>query len=86
MSNALSAVSPGPAHVESDIVTELARWLADQVTKGVARVVLAQKLGDSSHHAVDEWTTGDLLDAHALADVIYGAAVREAQTLRVSVA
>ena len=66
MSNALSAVSAAsPAHVETDIISELARWLAEQVTKSVARVVLAQKLGDSSHHAVDEWTTSDLVDAHA---------------------
>jgi hypothetical protein len=84
--SAVSTVSSVPSHVESDIVAELARWLADQATKAVARVVLAQKLGDSSHHAVDEWTTAELVDPHALAEVIYGAAVREAQTLRTSVA
>jgi hypothetical protein len=82
----LSPVSsvPSHAHVEGDTVSDLARWLTEQVAKQAARVVLAQRVAESGHHTVDEWTTADLVDARALADVIYGAAMRDAQALRTS--
>jgi hypothetical protein len=82
----LSPVSSVPAHthVEGDTISDLARWLADQVTKHASRVVLAQRVADSGHHTVDEWTVAELVDARALAEVIYGAAMRDAQALRTS--
>jgi hypothetical protein len=82
----LSTVSSVPGHVESDPISELARWIPDQLRKRASRFVLAQRVGDSAHHTVDEWTTAELTDANALAEVIYGTAVRDAQALKTSLA
>jgi hypothetical protein len=84
----LSPVSSVPAQalVEGDTVSGLARWIADQVAKHASRVVLAQRVEGSGHHTVDEWSVAELVDARALAEVIYGAAMRDAQALRTSLA
>jgi hypothetical protein len=82
----LSTVSSVPGHVESDPISELARWIPDQIRKRATRFVLAQRVGESAHHSVDEWTTAELTDANALAEVIYGTAVRDAQALKTSLA
>ena len=82
----LSTVSSVPGHVESDPISELARWIPDQIGKRASRFVLAQKVGDSAHQTVDEWMTAELTDANALAEVIYGTAVRDAQALKTSLA
>lgn len=82
----LSTVSSVPGHVESDPISELARWIPEQIRKRASRFVLAQRVGDSAHHTVDEWTTAELTDANALAEVIYGTAVRDAQALKTSLA
>jgi hypothetical protein len=75
------------AHVESDIVASLAHWIAEQIRKGAPRLVLAQRIADGSMQTVDEFEVhGDPLDTHAMAEVIYGAAQREAHTLRTSIA
>jgi hypothetical protein len=82
----LSTVSSVPSHVESDPIAELSRWIPEQVRKRATRIVLAQRVGDSAHHTVDEWTLAELTDPHALAEVIYGTAVRDAQALKTSLA
>lgn len=80
----LSPVSSIPAHVESDTVSDLTRWIPEQIRKRASRFVLAQRVGDSAHHTVDEWTTAELTDAGALAETIYATAVRDAQALKAS--
>ena len=47
----LSTVSSVPGHVESDPISELARWIPDQLRKRASRFVLAQRVG------VAEWET-----------------------------
>jgi hypothetical protein len=68
-----------------DTISDLARWITEQVLKHVARIVLAQRTG-AANQVIDEWTLAELVDAGALAQVIYAAAVRDAQALRVSLA
>ena len=85
-SNVLSTVSSVTAHVESDPVSELARWIPEQIRKGASRFVLAQRVAENSHHTVDEWATAELTNAHALAETIYGTAVRDAQAIKTSLA
>jgi hypothetical protein len=76
----------GTLHAHVDISSELARWLAEQMAKRVTRVMLAQRVGDNGLQQVDEWPTTDLVDAHALAQMIFSFATREAQSLRASLA
>ena len=86
MATVLSPVSSSIPHLESDTVSELVRWIPEQLRKGAVRIVLAQKVADGGHHTVDEWTTAELDDARALAEVIYATAMRDAQALKTALA
>lgn len=85
---AMPSVSSAPsmsAHVEGDTISDLARWISEQAAKLAARIILAQRAGTTGQ-VIDEWTLAELVDANALAQVIYGAAVRDAHALRTSLA
>jgi hypothetical protein len=81
-----AAISPVPvtSHVESDVVSDLTRFIEDQARRQCARIVLAQKVGET-HHTVNEWMLAEMLDARSLAHAVYGTGLREAHTLRESV-
>jgi hypothetical protein len=80
-----ASISPVPvSHVESDIVTDLTRFIDDQGRRGCTRVVLAQKVGET-HQTVNEWRLEEMLDARSLAHVLHATGLREAQTLRESI-
>lgn len=68
------------SHMEMDIISDLARWVADQVRRGAERFVLLQR-GDS-HQVVDEWLADEMDTVHTLAYAIHATGVREAQTSR----
>ena len=72
------------AHVESDVLSDLTRFIEDQVRRQSDRFVLAQRAGDALQ-TVNEWLAAEMLDARSLAHVIYGAGLREAQALREAV-
>lgn len=71
--------------VEGDIVSDLTRFIEDQVRRHCTRIVLAQKVGET-HHTVNEWLIAEMLDARTLAHAVHSTGLREAQTLRESVA
>ena len=71
--------------VESDIVSDLTRFIEDQARRHCTRIVLAQKVGET-HHTVNEWLIAEMLDARTLAHAVHSTGHREAQTLRESVA
>jgi hypothetical protein len=71
--------------VEGDIVSDLTRFIEDQVRRHCTRIVLAQKVGET-HHTVNEWLMAEMLDARTTAHALHSTGLREAQTLRESVA
>jgi hypothetical protein len=76
---------PAPFHAESDTLTELVRFLEEQIRHRCARLVLAQK-GPQAAEPIGDWFVEDMLDARSLATSIHGKALRDAHALRESVA
>ncbi len=75
------------AFAEPHVITALAQWLSEQIRKGAPKIALCQRLRDGSTQTVEDWDLhGDPLDTQAMADVIYGTALREANALRQSLA
>ncbi len=80
-----SAVQSTAVHVEQDVIEQLAAWLDEQIKKQAQKATLVQRLGDTTHQTVADFDLAtDLVDTHALAEVIYGTGLREAHTLRMS--
>ena len=78
------ASAPSYVVAEGDIVTDLARFVEDQVRRQCVKFVLVQRTGDALH-AVNDWLVAEMLDAASLAHAIHATALREAQVLRESV-
>lgn len=83
---------PGPgakAHAERDVTSDLALWLGGQIRKGAVLARLVQRLNDNNHHIVEEFdlqgVDGGPIDVRAMAELIYGTGLREANTFRTPV-
>ncbi len=61
-------------------VSNLALFIEDQVRHQCARIVLAQKVGETQR-PVEEWLIAEMLDARSLATEIHGTVLREALVL-----
>jgi hypothetical protein len=84
MMTASIAPIPVTSHVDSDVVSDLARFIDDQARRGCTRIVLAQRVGET-HQTVNEWYVAEMLDARSLAHALHATGMREAQTLRESI-
>lgn len=71
------------SHVEGDVLSDLVRWVSDQVRRQAVRFILLQK---GQEQPVDEWLVSEMLDTRSLAVAIHAVGVREAHTLRESLA
>ncbi|MFI5301375.1 MAG: hypothetical protein ACHREM_25090, partial [Polyangiales bacterium] len=71
------------SHVEGDVLSDLVHWVTDQVNRRAVRFVLLQT-GETQ--PVDEWFVSEMLDTHSLATAIHAVGVREAHTIRESIA
>ena len=86
MSSSPFHIAKGAVHVESDVVPDLARWLNDRRTQACVRITLAQRIGESNHHPVEDYSLGELDDVMALAQALYAVGFREANATRASLA
>jgi hypothetical protein len=71
------------SHVEGDVLSDLVHWVSDQVQRRAVRFVLLQT-GETQ--PVDEWFVSEMLDTRSLATAIHAVGVREAHTIRESIA
>jgi hypothetical protein len=72
-----------PSYVVAESVTDVARFIEDQVRRHCIKFVLAQRTADVLH-TVNDRLVAEMLDAASLAQAIHGTGHREAQILRES--
>jgi hypothetical protein len=73
-----------PSYVVAESVSDVVRFVEDQVRRQCVKFVLAQRTGDALH-TVNDWPVSEMLDAATLAHAIHATANREAQVLRESI-